>query len=368
MKGELRMKNLSRWAGGLLAWLCCAWPWAVQAEPYLAIQQGLACSVCHVNPTGGGLRSAYGAAFSRQVLPASVPEGLPDWNGALGDHLRLGGDLRETYSRNSVPQQRTQQAWQLEQFRLYGEVALLPQRLSLALDQAMAPGSSHTQEAYVHYRDPEAGWYAKAGQFYLPFGWRLQDNTAFVREVSGISMTTPDQGVELGLERPGWSAQLDLTNGAANAGTGSGHQVTGQWVWVQPQWRAGLAASGTQSQGGNRRVMGVFGGAVTGPLAWLAEVDQVQDDGFPEGGRRLRAMLAEVNWKPLRGHNVKLTWESLDPDRSVANDRQVRYSLLYELTPLPSLQLRAGYRRYDGIPQNDLQNRRLLFMEVHGFF
>jgi hypothetical protein len=286
---------------------------------------------------------------------------------ASGDFLRLGGDLRESWSRTEVPHQATQQGWALDQLRLYGDVAVIPQRLGLYLDEALAPGNAHTQEAYARYTDQDAGWYAKAGQFYLPFGWRLQDNTAFVREVSGINMTTPDNGVELGLERPEWSAQVDLTNGAANAGSGSGHQLSGQVVWIQPAGRIGLATAFTQSAPGNRRVVGVFGGLRTGPLAWVGEVDGVQDDGFPEGRRSLMASLAEVNWAVARGHNLKLTYEYFDPDRKVAQDQQVRVSLVYEYTPMPFVQIRAGIRHYDGIPQNDLQNRRLLFLEIHGF-
>jgi hypothetical protein len=41
-------------------------------------------------------------------------------------------------------------------------------------------------------------WHLKGGQIYLPFGWRLQDSTAFVRAVSGIGMSTPERGAEAG--------------------------------------------------------------------------------------------------------------------------------------------------------------------------
>jgi hypothetical protein len=41
---------------------------------------------------------------------------------------------------------------------------------------------------------------------------------------------------------------------------------------------------------------------------------------------------------------------------------------VWEYTPWQFVQLRAGARIYDGIPQNDLQNRRLLFVSAHGFF
>jgi hypothetical protein len=34
---------------------------------------------------------------------------------------------------------------------------------------------------------------------------------------------------------------------------------------------------------------------------------------------------------------------------SVREDQRARYSLVYEFTPIPFLQLRAGYRRYRGL-------------------
>ncbi len=337
------------------------------AEPYLAVQTGYKCNVCHFNPTGGGLRTEFGITYAKLLLPAETIDAslVSNWTGSITDSLRVGGDLREDWTRNSTPNTATTDAFSLQQFRIYGALTLIANRLAIYVDEQVAPNGSQNEEAYVLYGST-TGFYIKGGQFYLPFGWRLQDQTAFVREVTQISMTTPDKGVEIGYERPSWSAQVDISNGVGNT-SGSGYQVTSQVVYVQPIWRLGTAASFTQADVGDRRVAGLFAGLKTGPVAWLAEADAVRDDSFP-GGRTLAATLLEADWRVRRGHNLKLTAEWYDPDRSVAENEQTRYSIVYEYTPIPFLQFRAGYRRNIGIPQSDLENQRVTFFELHGYF
>ncbi len=338
------------------------------AEPYLAVQEGYQCSMCHVNPTGGGLRNDFGTVYAEALLPAHAAAQLDQWTGKLNSHVRVGGDLRADWSSDVTPGAASQRQFAVEQVRVYADLTLLPDRLGLYVDEQIAPNASQNEEVYLRYGNTSHGLYVKGGQFYLPFGWRLQDQTAFVREATGISMTTPDKGIEIGYELPFWSAQIDLTNGAANAAAGSGDQITGQVVYVRPAWRLGLASSLTQSQAGSRRVGGLFAGVRTGPVAWLGEADLIRDDSFPDGGRMLAAGLLEGDWRFLRGHNLKLTAEYYDPDRSVRQNQQTRYSLVYEFTPLPFMQLRVGYRRYCGIPQSATENRRLTFVEAHGYF
>jgi len=340
-----------------------------QAEPYLAVRTGLKCVACHVNPSGGGLRNAVGNAFAQSVIPANdMPAALSGWNGALGSHLRIGGDVRWASTDTAVDGQATSKVNATEQARLYADLQILADKLGVYVDETVGPKVPQREEAYVRASLPDMSWYAKFGQFYLPFGWRLQDNTAFVRQVSGISMTVPDKGIEIGMERPDWSAQLDYTNGPGNVGGFTGHQLTGQLIWLQSWGRLGASTAQVTSTGGARQAYGLFGGTTTGPLAWLAEIDYVGDDGYPEGRRRFMATLLEANWLIWKGHNLKLTSEYYDPDLRVANDQQDRYSLIYEYTPFAFLQVRAGLRIYKGIPQNKFDNRQLSFIELHGLF
>jgi hypothetical protein len=343
---------------------------SAKAEPYLAVQTGFKCSQCHDNPTGGGMRTAFGNLFAQTQMPAKqIDTGSDLWTGQVTSFLAVGGDLRADATATQVKHQPTISQFEIEQARVYFDASIIPGRLSVYVDELVAPGSASNREAYGRYWSKDHDWYVKAGQFYLPFGLRLQDDTAFIRTAAGINMTTPDNGVEFGWERGAWSAQAAVTNGdAGGAETDNSKQVSTQAVYVNQRWRLGLAANINNTDAGDRRAYGLFGGLRTGPIAWLAEADLISDDGFPDGERRTVSALLEGNWNFLRGHNLKITAEYLDPDRNVSEDQQTRWSFVYEFTPIQFLQLRLGSRFYDGIPQNELQNRRFYFVQLHGFF
>ena len=114
-------------------------------------------------------------------------------------------------------------------------------------------------------------------------------------------------------------------------------------------------------------MQGLFAGLRTGPIAWLAEADYIIDDSFAER-RKIWSGLIEGNWMFRQGHNIKLTAEYFEPDDDLDEDEPNRFSAIYEYFPIQFLQLRLGARVYDGIPQNDQQNREVYFISLHGYF
>jgi hypothetical protein len=54
-------------------------------------------------------------------------------------------------------------------------------------------------EANVRYWIKENSFYVKAGRMYLPFGYRFEDDSAFVRS-PGHQHAGPDEGAEIGFE------------------------------------------------------------------------------------------------------------------------------------------------------------------------
>ena len=286
----------------------------------------------------------------------------------MGAFLRLGGDLRTDADATQEPHTRTVGQFELEQSRIYLAASPIPDRLLIYADEQIAPGGALNREAYALYWSSDHSWYVKAGQMYLPFGLRLQDQTAFVQQASEINMTTPDRGVEVGWLGGPWDAQLTVSNGtAAGTVTDSRKQYGTQVSFVQALWRLGLAANYNDKSAGSRSAWGVFGGLRTGPIQWLAEADLIEDRGTSPPVR-MAATLLEADIRLARGHNLKVTSEFLDPDRGIHNNGQIRWSLVYELTPVQFLQVRTGVRYSDGIPQSDAQHARLYFVELHGFF
>ena len=347
----------------------CLFALSAHAEPYLAVQTGFKCQQCHVNPTGGGMRNAFGDVFAQTQLPAQhLDTGTDTWAGNITRFLSIGGDLRFDGSYTQVPHTASTNEFDLEQARLYVNAAVIPDRLAVYVDELLAPGGALNREAYVLYWSANHSWYVKAGQLYLPYGLRLEDQTAFIRTVPGINMTTPDKGVEFGWEQGPWDAQFAVSNGTAGGPENDhGKQFSGQLYHVQSIWRLGVAANYNDAAVGAKSSYGLFGGLRTGPIAWLGEVDLVDDRSIATGGKMTTGLI-EANWMPARGHNLKLTAEYLDPNRDVSNDAQTRYSFVYEYTPFQFLQLRGGIRYGDGIPQIPTERTKSYFVQLHGYF
>lgn len=342
-----------------------------RSEPYLAAFKGMHCSSCHSHPAGGGKRTVYGNAYAQSEL-AATRLGNADadlWTGEVMQWLSVGADIRGGYRYADVPGEDDTSAFDIFRGNVYLEANLIPNRLSIYIDQQIAPGSSLNREAYISYRGSGQKLRFSVGQFYLGYGLRLQDDTAFIRQFTGINFTNPDRGVQVTYESGPWSTVLSLSNGAGGGSeTDTGKQVSLLATYVRPGWRAGLSFNSNNADVGNRQMQNVFVGLKTGPIAWLFEADLIIDD-LPGGVERdAIAALAEGNWMIRQGHNLKISYDYFDPDNDIDEDHQVRWSVLWEYSPIQFLQGRLGVRVYDGVPANNFQNRDEAFAELHAFF
>lgn len=338
------------------------------AEPYFAVQEGLKCATCHVNPDGGGMRNAFGNVWAQTQLPARQPERDEYWTGLLNAFVGVGANLRTNAIDTRIPNQSDQFEFTLQEVRAYLDVNPLPGRVGVYVDQRIAPGGSINREAYGRLHSANGNWYLKAGQMYLPYGLRIEDDSAFVRQASGINFTTPDRGVAAGWEAQHWSLQAAMSNGTAGgAETDRGKQFSLRAEHIQAGWRAGASVNVNDTAIGTRHMQNLFGGLRTGPVAWLVEVNHISDDTLIVR-RTLWAGLLEANWRFRPGHNLKVSAEFLDPDADASGIGQNRISLVWEHVPLPFMQFRVGLRAYDGPSGADVENRTVTFAQAHAFF
>jgi len=333
-------------------------------EPWIAVREGLTCSSCHVNRTGGGLRTPFGNAYAQRQLPArALGDAASEWTGVFGDRFGFGANLRTSARQTELDDRDDNLDFGVDRATLYLG-AELSDRISAYVDQQVAPGGSLNREAWAQIDFGSA--YVKAGRLFLPFGWRIEDDTAFVRSITGVNMTQGDDGVEFGINGSGYSVQAAVTNG--NGGgpeVDDGKLFTGRAALVRSRWRLGVSTLHNDRDDGQRTMAGIFAGVRTGPVSWLAEVDHIDDDGF-NGDREEQVGLLEANLLVRNGHNLKLTAEArwFDDGR----EDQYRFSGVYEYFPWAFAQLRLGIRARESDNAEAAANSELGFIQMHVFF
>lgn len=361
-----------RFRGGALVLLpiLAAAP-AARAEPHLALRTGLTCGACHVNRTGGGERTAYGAGFGARTLPWKTPTGDGLFDGQVHPRVRLGSDLRAgylgTFRADGGPYLGE---YRVSEVNLYFGVDLLPDRLTLYVDERVAPGQATSREAFALYRASKAGVYAKAGRFFLPYGIRLQDDDAATRRPLGFSFDGGDLGIEAGVDTGTWVSSLAATNG-----TGGGPETDNKkqysWVgsYVRPRWRVGLAATrNALPNSASHTVGGPNVGFKAGPVVALAEYAWFEDRDDAGASVRGEAAHVEADWLVVRGLNLRVWGGAFDPDRRAANDRRDQAGIAVDWTALPGLQVRTFVRLRDGPADVPGSGDDQAAVEVHLYF
>ncbi len=333
-------------------------------EPYLSVRTGLRCSQCHTNRTGGGGRTAFGSVFAQTRLPI----GRRGFRGrSLNDWLAIGGNLRLLAS--GTPRQSTPRtALAIPEANVQIEARLVPDVLSVYVDEIVGPNSASTREAFAMLEARTLDAYLKVGKFLLPYGLRLVDDTEFIRGRTGFNYATPDQGVEFGIEPAPLSLFVAVTNGTQGADeNNNGKQVTGSAALIFRPGRIGVSASRNEGPGSRRDVYGGFAGFNLGRFTVLGEVDVIRDT--PETGTATEQLAAylEGNFLLVRGVNTKVTYGFLDPDSDIGENARTRARFGLELFPMPFLQVSTFYTLDQNIPQatDDLDR---LSIEFHAFF
>jgi hypothetical protein len=288
------------------------------------------------------------------------------WNGVVADRFSVGSDLRFSLRQIDIDNADDNQDFATDRITLYLG-AELNDRISFYLDEQIAPGGSINRAAWVRLNLNDS-LYLRAGKMFLPFGLRLEDDFAFIRQNTNINFNTADNGVEIGYIKDAWSFQLAATNGTGGAAEiDDSKQISFLGSYVQPGWRVGISLNSNDSDTSDRSMAGIFAGLQTGPVSWLLEYDQVDDSqpGLPD--REQSLALVEANIRVAQGHYLKFAAETASYEGSTIAD-QDRYTVEYKHFPLSFTQIRVGARKYDSDDPDPFQNRDEVFAQIHVFF
>ncbi|HEY3176950.1 MAG TPA: hypothetical protein VGK94_14445 [Candidatus Polarisedimenticolia bacterium] len=346
------------------------------AEPYLAVRTGLQCPACHVNHTGGGKRTPFGADHGLEKLPGHrlpLPEGTQPFNGTVSRLFSVGADFRglnaSRFARTEVSN-----TFATGEANLYADLELLRDHLRLYADVKVAPGGVSTREIVGLVENLPGRLYVKAGRFFAPFGWRLLDDGAFIRARTGYTFAAPDDGVEIGWQ-PGWfQGSLAVTNGnGGSADDNTNKRVSLISTWAHPRVRIGSSAAVNRQGDVGSILGGLMGGVkVSERVVALGEVDFGRDDDKAAGTvRRQVIAFGEIDVLAGRGVNLKAAFDYNDPDRADSGDEVNRVTVGVEWFAVQYTQFRLLWRRTDRPPEVRgavFEDDRELVIEGHLFF
>jgi hypothetical protein len=346
-----RLSHLTRW-GSAVAIVACALLPALNARavPRYSARYEQNCMLCHVNPSGGGMRSAYAV---QELVPKefamspATPEVLKEIDPKIGKHLSIGTDFRELLlleSEGSVLA--PPQGFFPMQADLYVMFQLDPKFL-LYYDRGM----SNTYEAFGLAHVLPWDGYVKAGRFVPPYGWKFDDHTMFVRDNEGFAPpSNSDGGVEVGFSPNPAEIQVALVNGArgstldndrrlALSGNASARFNVGPVAgslglagYTQPGIQVDLSSGG------------VFGYLSGWNVTWVAQNDWVRRHAVAQ--EPLTAIVSSQEFTVLlrRGVEFKSTYDFYDPDRHVKSGSKDRWGLGLDVMPRSFLVVEALYR------------------------
>lgn len=336
-----------------------------QAVPRYSARYEQTCSLCHVDPSGGGMRSTYATKYlvpTEMVWKPYQPEALERIEPDLSKSVSVGGDFRTMahYSKDIEEYPNL--------FQMQGDLYVHFQaddRISLYLDKGM---TRSTELFALGYLFPMSG-YLKVGRFSPPFGFKFDDHRAFVRQYIGLQPPSEsDVGVEFGfMPYSHLSVQMALLNGALGQ-TSDDDERLSQAISAMCRRRVlglgtGMGASywHNQTPNGTRSALGPMAYLHWKDLAWVGEVDVSRVEPADAGPRTEIAMSHEWTWEFERGLSARVVYDFYDPDYDVTTGSRSRFGFGFDLLPIPWVGLKTSYNlfRVDKPEDETLGNQSL---------
>lgn len=341
-----------------------------KAEPYLAYKNNLKCMACHVNPDGGGQRNNFGRAFGQTILPAKTNSFDSNKLAQLTQYLTIGSDARFNANAQKDKNELTSKSFEVSSVLLYANIVFADTGLSFYIDEQIAPGSALNREAWA-MMSFASGNLLKVGKMFLPYGIRIEDDGAFIRQVTGMNFDNGDNGIEYTVNYQRSAINLFMANGTSqliNDDDNFLYGIRAEHLFSDYRLGTSLVFNNNEQQ---TKMFNLYSGATWGNFTLLAEVDLITFKPINNvSSAQIKQLITfvEINYQWQKGLNFKITAEYFDPDQDIDENQQTRYSFVTEYTPIANVQLRLGLRTKEDIPQKPSQSYDLIFLQSHFYF
>jgi hypothetical protein len=328
------------------------------ALPRFASRTGAKCQSCHVNPTGGMMRQAFGEQYGRETLP--VPEWskdfeVEDFSNLVTNFLGIGADFNTLFFSQQIPDTAGSNGNSNRNtfYQMQGDL-YLNFRLAKHVNMFLKKGLYSGFEIFGLLNILPASGYLKIGKFLPDFGTKLDDHTAFIRTYTGFS---PELGhPELTGAEAGFSpGPMSITGGVYNSTEGLGTSETNKKAYLgriegmfklAEETHLGIGVnvfSRSSSAGVRTNMYGGFGSFSQGNLTIFGEADIVQTT---LAGQNVSSLITyvETDYVVTPGVDLKLAYDFYDPDIDLKTGASSRYSIGVEFFPMSGVELRPLYR------------------------
>ncbi len=360
---------------------------SVYALPRFASRMNMPCQSCHVNPSGGGMRNAFGLTYGRDDISVKAWQkeyALNDFTTQITDFLSYGADFRFLAVYQTIKQTGRADESRSTFFPMQADVYLnlaISKKVNLFVNPAFGPYNRY--EVFGIARILPAKGYVKLGRFTPSYGLRLDDHTSFVRQVTPFRNNSGQQtGLEVGFNPGLFNLLGALTNGTAgDRDNDLAKAVLGRAegrLGVGPlNLMAGLSTYNDVSGGERYNILGAFGTvSLHEGLTVVAEANWIKGNSASmsinavrldrnTAGRSLKqfTLMVEADCPVIQGVDVKFLYDFFDPNTDAQSGKAERYSAGVEFMPFSGLEVRPLLRitKDTTIPNRDYTDVHVMF-------
>ena len=310
------------------------------------------CNLCHFNPTGGGHRSTYATQYlvpDEMAMRSLSDEERENLSPEISNSVTIGADLRTFFFSSDLPlfysSDLDNPLISEDFFQMQGNLYLAFQ-MTNRISAHMSRGITSSFELFgLAYVLPMNG-YVKVGRFVPPYGWRLDDHTAFVRDFMGFF---PPGHTDVGLELGTYPGEFWFNLAVMNGQNGSIRDANDNLALVGRGFYrtnlggvalgAGASVLRNVDLAGERVAWGPLAYLHLDPVTWIGEFDVSRTDSTAGETGKSWFTSHELTVRLRQGLDLKGTFDFWDPERKVDSGQRMRYGVGVDVMPYPFVRI-----------------------------